>query len=253
VTTEPGCKRFEQAWLAGEPLNQQARDHLRECPACAALYEMMRRQPVEPLPSELEQRLIETAQRDLAPVKPIAAPYHYALLMLAASAAIASLALFKLGLAGWKNSGAPLRAYLAAWLLAGLGLGAVHIARLMVPGALLCVRPAVLTAVSGVAVLLAAAFYPIRYYDHFVRALATCFAIGMAVAIPTGILVNLVLRRGFVVNRPAASLLAGLFSGFTALVVLFLFCPHLDAGHYLFAHMAVVAASLLLLRASPYK
>jgi hypothetical protein len=52
------------------------------------------------------------------------------------------------------------------------------------------------------------------------------------------------LRRGFVVSRTAAAAVAGLIGGLTGFVVLFVFCPHHDAGHYVLAHVGAVVIAM---------
>ena len=138
------------------------------------------------------------------------------------------------------------RLYLTTGLLTGLGLTSALLARLMIPGELLRARP--VPAVLGLIAFFTAAgtLYPLSMYPGFAHAVAACLTIGSAHAIPAAAVAVWVLRRGFVLSRMHTWLVAGLFSGLTGLAVLFLFCPHLDAGHFLLAHAGMMIICTLL-------
>jgi hypothetical protein len=70
-----------------------------------------------------------------------------------------------------------------------------------------------------------------------------CLVAGLAVAIPTGLAVGLVLRRGFVLDWSAAGIAVGCLSGLAGLGMLELHCANLKAIHVIVWHLAVVITS----------
>jgi len=66
------------------------------------------------------------------------------------------------------------------------------------------------------------------------------------VAIPTGLIAALILRRGFVMERGMAGIAAGTLAGLTGLGMLELHCPNLKAIHVIVWHVAVVIVSGIL-------
>jgi hypothetical protein len=237
------CRDIAKLLAESTPLPAAAAGHLRTCERCRLLA-------ASPAPysgpasidAGLEQRLIDMVTSDLAPVHLLSPPWVYtaALLVLAAVVAAAGVAL--LGMRGWHATSIFQKLYFLTLLTAGIAACAASLSQFMFPGALPRIRSWILGAVALAAVVGGGALYPLLRYDHFARAVATCFTIGMAHAAILCTAAVFILRRGLVLSRRAAAALAGLLGGFTGLTVLFVFCPHLDAGHYLLAHATVVIA-----------
>ena len=131
-----------------------------------------------------------------------------------------------------------MRFYLSTGLLTGLGLTSALLARLMIPGELLRARsvPAIVALIAFF--VAAGALYPAAMYPGFAHAVAACLTIGFAHANPTAAVAAWALRRGFVLSIRRICAIAGLFG----LAVLFVFCPHLDTGHFLLAHAGMMIA-----------
>jgi hypothetical protein len=81
---------------------------------------------------------------------------------------------------------------------------------------------------------------------HFVSAGLACLFTGVLHAIPAGLLVWLLLRRGYAVNGVAAGLAAGVLAGLAGVTMLELHCPNLETFHVLVWHTLVVPVSAAL-------
>lgn len=237
------CRDIAKLLARTEPLPQAAAEHLRTCESCRLLV------GVPPpysgstsIGTELEQRLIAIVSDDLVSVRPLSSPRVYAVTLLAATAVVVACGVAFLGIRGWLATSVTQKLYFAFLLTAGIGICAASLSQLMFPGALPRIRTGLLSALVIAAVLAAGALYPLFGYTHFARAVATCFSIGMGHAAVVSAAAVYILRRGTVLSLHAAAALSGLLGGLTGLSVLFIFCPHLDAGHYLLAHATVVIA-----------
>jgi hypothetical protein len=237
------CRDIAKLLAGSAPLPAAAAEHLRTCERCRLLVG-------SPAPysepaaigADLEQRLIAIVTSDLVAVRPLYSPLVYTAALLAVAAVVVAAGVAVLGVRGWLTTSPFQKLYFVTLLTVGIAAGAVTLSQLMFPGALPRVRAWVLGALAIAGVLGGGALYPLLHYDHFARAVATCFSIGMAHAAILCTAAVFILRRGLVLSRRAAAGLAGLIGGFTGLFVLFVFCPHLDAGHYLLAHATVVIA-----------
>ena len=230
--------------LAGQaPLPAAAVEHIRACERCRLLAG-------SPAPysgptsidAELEKRLVALVTNNLVAARPLSSPRVYAAALLAVAAVVVAAGVALLGVRGWRATSIFQKLYFVIFLTTGMVASAVTLSQRMFPGALPRVRAWVLGTLAIVAALCAGSLYPVLRYDHFARAVATCFTIGMAHAAVLCTAAAFILRRGLVLSRGAAASLAGLLGGLTGLFVLFVFCPHLDAGHYLLAHATVVIA-----------
>jgi hypothetical protein len=237
------CRDITKLLAAHAPLPAAAAEHLRDCGRCRLLVE-------SPAPysgpasidAELEKRLITLVAGDLVAVRPLSSPRVYMTALLAAAAVVAAAGVALLGVRGWLTTSIFQKLYFVTLLTAGIAVCAVTLSQWMFPGALPRVRAWVLCALAIAATLGGGTLYPLLRYDHFGRAAATCFSIGIAHAAVLSAAAVFILRRGLVLSRRAAAGLTGLLGGLTGLLVLFIFCPHLDAGHYLLAHATVVIA-----------
>ena len=237
------CRDIAKLLAESSPFPADAAAHLRTCERCRLLVGSPAPYsgPVS-ISAGLEHRLIAVVTNDLVAVRPLSSPRVYTTALIALTALVIAAGVAVLGVRGWLTTSISQKLYFVTLLTAGIAACAVTLSRLMFPGALPRVRPWVLGALAIAAVLGGGALYPLLHYDHFGRAVATCFTIGMAHAAILCTAAVFILRRGLVLSRRAAAGLAGLLGGLTGLFVLFVFCPHLDAGHYLLAHATVVIA-----------
>jgi hypothetical protein len=235
------CRDISKALALGAGLPSGAPEHLRYCESCRRLVAVSEWIAAEAeLSAEAERKVIGAVTCDLKPVSPLGSPWRYTAMILIAAALVAALGIAVLGTTGWSTNPTLRKVYFTIFLAAGITTSAAMLSRLMIPGALFRIPPAALVVAAMVALLAGGLLYPVARYEHFARAVMACFTIGTLHAVVAGTLCVLVLRRGFVVSRETAALVAGLTGGLTGLVVLFVFCPHLDAGHYLLAHATAV-------------
>ncbi|HZT33095.1 MAG TPA: hypothetical protein VFA33_24625 [Bryobacteraceae bacterium] len=240
------CREISWLLAGGGPLPEDAAQHLAACEACRKLTALGETVVPASLSAELEQRLVTAATQALRPVRPLGPPGRYMAALLGAAAAVAAAGIAVMGTAGWTANGTLTRAYFVTMLATGLAAAAATLSRMMFPGALPRLSPALVMAAALAAVLTGGADFPVRHYAHFGRAAAACFSIGLAHAALAGAAAALVLRRGLVLARGKAAALAGLLGGLAGLSVLFAFCPHLDLGHYLLGHASMTAAATAL-------
>ncbi len=237
------CRDIAKLLAGTEPLPRAAVEHLRTCERCRLLVGTP---PPYSGPTsigtELEQRLIAIVSNDLVSVRPISAPRVYTVTLLAAAAIVVACGVAFLGVRGWLATSVIQKVYFAVVLTAGIGACAASLPQVMFPGVLPRIRTGLLSAFVIAAVVAAGTLYPMLGYSHFARAVATCFSIGMGHAAVVCTAAAYILRRGMVLSLRTTALLSGLLGGLTGLCVLFIFCPHLDAGHYLLAHATVVIA-----------
>jgi hypothetical protein len=237
------CRDIAKLLAESAPLPAAAAAHLRTCERCRLLA-------ASPAPysgpvsitAGLEQRLITLVTNDLVPVRPLSSLRVYTAALLAVAAVVVAAGVAVLGMRGWLTTSIFQKLYFVTLLTAGIAVCAASLSQLIFPGALPRVRAWVLGALAIAAVLGGGALYPLLRYDHFGRGVATCFSIGMGHAAVLCTAAAFIMRRGLVLSRRAAAGLTGLLGGLTGLFVLFVFCPHLDAGHYLLAHATVVIA-----------
>jgi Negative regulator of sigma F len=238
------CDQVARLIDARTPLPEQAREHLRNCPLCAYLAAIPQRG--EELASGVEGRIVAAVTTGLKPVRPLAPAWLYTLAMMAAAAMVAAIGIRMLGSAGWGGDSVAQRSYFAAFLAAGIVVCALNISRLMVPGALL-VLPTRMTLLLAISCLAAGALlYPASYYVHFWRAAAACLSIGLGYAIVACGLTFWIVRRGAFLSGPATISATTLLSALTGVLVLFVFCPHRDLGHFFFGHTTVAVAAAVL-------
>ena len=237
------CRDIAKLLAESTPLPPAAVAHLRTCERCRLLAgSLTPYSGPASISAGLEQRLIAVVTNDLVAVRPLSPPWVYTAALIALVAAVVTAGVIVLGMRGWLTTSIFQKLYFVSLLTAGIAACAVTLSQLMFPGALPRVRAWVLAALAIAAALGGGALYPLLHYNHFARAVATCFTIGMAHAAILCTAAVFILRRGLVLSRRAAAGLAGLLGGLTGLFVLFVFCPHLDAGHYLLAHATVVIA-----------
>jgi hypothetical protein len=199
------------------------------------------------VPTEAERAAIERAKSallsDLRPVHPLAPVWVFTLILTVVFAAFALAAGTSLGLHGIRALDPAQRAIIFSTLLVAGWLAAAACARAM--------RPAAGTRLGVLALALAGGAFPVLFalifrgygLQAFVHEGIPCLVAGMAVAAPTGVVIALILRRGFVMDWTNAGTAAGALAGLTGLAMLELHCQNLKAIHVMVWHVAVVATS----------
>ncbi len=194
-----------------------------------------------------ERAAIDRARRallpDLKPVRSLPPAWVFTLGFIAVFAALACTAAMILGLHGIRALNPEQRALIFPTLLAAAWIAAVACSRAM--------RPASGTELGFLALAFATGAFPALFSlifhgygtAHFVHEGIPCLVAGSAVAIPTGLVIALILRRGFVLKWSAAGIAAGSLAGLSGLAMLELHCPNLKAIHVITWHVAVVALS----------
>jgi hypothetical protein len=124
------------------------------------------------------------------------------------------------------------------------------------PGTLFRISPKALVAwMIGWFALAAPLVYSPRMYPAFGHSALVCLSIGLGFAAVVALAAWLILQRGFVTAPGLAALTVGALAGSSSLAMQFVYCHHLDTGHYAIAHcgsfvLSVVAGGLLLARES---
>lgn len=183
---------------------------------------------------------------DLRRVRPLGSVTRSALLFLIVFALAAMVAGVLLGPHGFHVLSVVDRALIFATLLVVAVVASVASARSM--------RPAAGPERGSEAFLLAAIGFPLlfallfRGYStiHLVHEGIPCLVAGVCVALPTGLLLLLLLRRGSVLDRSEAALACGTLAGLAGLAMLEIHCPNLKAIHVIVWHVAVVVVSAVL-------
>jgi len=199
------------------------------------------------LPPQADLDCVQRAQgallEDLRPAPAMAPIWAFLLLFLLIFAAVAAASAAALGVHGYVVLSNFQRALIFPLLLLVAWMGALSCARAM--------RPAGGATLGGTALLLAAIGLPalfstlLQNYSllHFVAEGVPCLVAGLCVALPTGILLAFLLRRGYVLDWSRAGTAAGTLAGLTGLFMLELHCPNLKAIHVMVWHVAVVVCS----------
>jgi hypothetical protein len=196
------------------------------------------------VPHSLNPAVIERAKavlpERLAPVRPLAPAWMFTSVLFAAFAAVSVICALLLGLRGLHALNGIQLTVIFPVLVAGAGIAAVASAREMRPAGGKRIGRFAL-AVSTLALLGAFALL-LRDYDtqKFVSEGVPCLVAGLACAIPAAIVIWLFLRRGFVLDLPAAGLAAGTLAGLAGIAMLEMHCAILKAPHVMFWHVAVV-------------
>jgi hypothetical protein len=221
------------------PLPMEALEHLQSCAECSVTALFARAVSPYTLSPDLIQRLSRSVVADLLPIRPLRSDWTHSSFIAAVAAMIIAAGVTVLGHHGWSMSDASQRLLVGPTIGLGLLVTSVLAVRLMTPGRHLRLRPEVALGVVMSLLMAYGALYPSAMYRQFGNAVAACFLIGLAHALPMFLVIVWILRRGYVTAQSWAAALAGQVAGLTGLAVLFIFCPHLDAGHYLAAHVGM--------------
>jgi hypothetical protein len=220
-------------------------EHCRGCERCRSVLELLRANTTPtPISDRLQSQVEQTVLRTLKPVASLPPASTFVFLF---------LSIFALGtVAGISLMGAPATRAMSVWQLLGvgtvLGAGAVllslSLSRLMTPGSYHRIRPESLTALLAGACLLAyAGLFPWAMDGSFLPNGFRCVSAGLALAVPPGVCVWLLMRRGAVLSAGLAGATVGLFAGLLGALVLHFGCVILQAPHLVLWHGAVPVAS----------
>ncbi len=230
---------------SGAPVPPEAAGHIAECDRCRPLARALAERPDAPAPSPERLRRIEDALlADLKPVKPLLPPAALSLGLIGVLLVVVAGGVAVLGIDGWRALSLWRRISVFTGLAAAAGLLAFSLARQVVPGSKLLLRPYLLLAALGAAMFaLPAALFQPRVEATFVATGLVCLGIGIACAIPAAILSRLALRRGAVLDPRRAGATAGALAGLSGLVVLEIICPNLNRNHILVWHLGAALIS----------
>jgi hypothetical protein len=237
------CRDIDDLLITGAELTADARRHVSECAACQLLLASSQSQPVGPPDSEVLARIQGHIGQSLESVQPIAssAVYACAFVLISAVIGVAGAKLF--GLQGWPVLTAPERAVILTVLAGAILLGALGMARDMRPGSP-SVRGWVVFAAAfvGIEAVFVALFHDYSPGD-FVRRGMICLRAGVACAIPAGLLMWLLLRRGYVVAPVSTGIAVGTAAGLAGVTALELHCGLLTVPHVAIWHAGVLVVS----------
>lgn len=189
----------------------------------------------------LLERIAGSINPSLLPVRPLPPTWLLTggLILIAAAVALAGAA--RAGLYGIERLSVFGRILIFPALVLFLWAAAAEFAASMIPGSRRRVPPAVLMAVSCLALMGVFAIVFRDYHTtHFVSAGIACLVAGIAHAIPVAFLSWLLLRRGFALSPIAAGTIAGTLAGLAGVTMLELHCPNFQVLHVLVWHTAVV-------------
>jgi hypothetical protein len=245
------CAEIDRALARWKTLPPEAQEHVRACPRCLALLEVLSEPPPgSELRPELARTIEERIVGNLAAVRPLRPASVYAggfgLIFLAPILAGIGI-LSASGIAGMDT--ATIAIAFTGLAVCG-GLLAVSLAAEMAPGSRRPAPPAVLT--GGILLGLAAilwALFPYQRETGFWLQSGKCFGVGVAFAAPAAALAWRLLRRGAVLFPMTSGAAAGLLAGLAGTAVLEIHCPDRNVAHILVAHwgaaLACAAAGLL--------
>jgi len=210
-------------------------------------------------PQEVDRILAQSAERSLhrdlestvarvksalpfsiAPVRPMPSPLVLGILCLAIFGAVASAGAVAFGMYGLPVLSPMARAVIFPLLITSACIAAVAVIRECRPaGGTRMVGAALLFGTFALLSAFAALFQDYampRFFPEGVK----CLAAGLVCAIPAGVLILLLLRRGLVLDWRAAGMAGGTLAGLAGIGMLELHCPILQAPHIMFWHVAVV-------------
>jgi len=198
------------------------------------------------VPAGLLQRIADSVEPSLEPVKPLAAPWVLTLGVVLIGVAVAFVGAARAGFQGVEALSIPARVLIFGALVLLAGVAGAQVVREWIPGSRHVPSGAIL-AVSSAALL---AVFALLFHDyqthHFLWSGLICLVTALLHAIPAALLAWWLLRRGYVVNSVSAGLIAGTFAGLAGLTMLELHCTNFEALHVLMWHTLVVPLSAAL-------
>jgi hypothetical protein len=240
------CREFENfLQRRGESsLAPEAREHLRSCPDCRRLFELLESGPAGEVDPAIVERAKQAIVPSLQPVRPAPSPAVQTVVLVMACAVIAWLGAQLSGFEGFFALSVVERVVIFTSLALFTWMGARVFASEMIPGSGLPIRPGWLLSVVCAAIACEFLFF---FHDYdmggFVPQGIECLVNGLLHAIPVGIVAWIVLRRGFAVEPVGAGVAAGILAGLGGVGLLELHCPNLKVMHQTIWHLAVLPLS----------
>lgn len=226
-------------------LESEAGEHVRTCERCRRLGLLMEATDAA---DEFDPKVLETIGASLLPtlkpVRPIAPTWVWITLFVLLAGAIAVIGASLLGMQGLGAATALQRTVILSAICLGAFAAAVVVAGEMTPGNKRQISAGGVLTGSGVLMLLA---FGLLFRDHgiadFVHSGVPCLATGLCVAGGTALLIALLVRRGFVIDKPSAGMAVGTLAGLAGLCLLELHCGNLSAVHVIVWHVGVLGVS----------
>ncbi|HVN05625.1 MAG TPA: NrsF family protein [Bryobacteraceae bacterium] len=197
--------------------------------------------PVDPA---LLDRVSQSIEPSVQPVRSLPRGRVLAGGMVLLCAAVALAGAARSGFFGFEKLGVLDRVLIFAPIAIFAWLAARGWVSAMIPGSRPGLSPQLLLGAGSLALLavFALIFHDYRT-DHFVAQGVVCLVVGLLHAVPAGIGVWFVLRRGFAVDPVAAGLAAGTLAGLAGVSMLELHCANFQAPHIMVWHTAVIPIS----------
>jgi hypothetical protein len=190
---------------------------------------------------KLMERIATSVTRDLKPVRPLNSAGTTVSSLMVVVLAIAALGATTLGFFGLIRLSPGAIAVIFPALAGLVLLSAAASVNAMTPGSKRPFHPAALMA-AGCGIM--AAIFAVVFRDHslgrFVPQGVACLKAGLLWAVPSAVLIWILLRRGYAVDRAAAGIACGTLAGLTGLAVLEFHCPNFRLWHLVVWHLAVV-------------
>jgi hypothetical protein len=238
------CDEFDALLDLGDPLSRSeaARQHAVVCPRCRALAGALSEARSGALPASALAKAEAAAALNLTPVRSLRSPLIAAAGTLAALACLLVAGVLVLGTHGWAARLPWQRSasYLGAGSVLVLSLAAAL--REREPGLSLA-APWRYAAAALATMLWAGPFvlYEFRPESRFWRHGSLCCCEGLLVGFAAGMVIWLVMRRGYLLSPLRAGWFAGIAAGCLAFIVQETYCPVVDSGHSALWHGGVVA------------
>jgi hypothetical protein len=228
-------------------LEPQPAEHLMHCERCRSLTRLLNEAGDGLHPSESLLRRIQSAiLEDLRPIRPLApAPvllFGCAIIFLSMMA----VGVLMLGLNGWDALSLVQRIVVFVTLATSAVLLAVSMVRQMAPGSKQVFAPAafLVTILPAFMIVIAATFRS-QQESAFLASGVMCMKNGLIYSMPTGFLLWLIVRRGYILYSKLMGAVAGGLAGLAGLSVLEVNCPNLNVFHILLWHGGVAVISSL--------
>ena len=238
------CEDFDALLDLGDPLSRcdDARRHAAGCPRCRALAEALSGAKSEALSSCALARAEAAAVRNLTPVRALSSPLIAATGTLAVLACLVLASVWVFGSDGW--------AARLPWQRGASYLGAGSVLLLSLAVALREREPGFSLAAPwryGVATLATLMWagpfvlYEFQPETRFWKHGSLCCCNGLLVGIAAGVVMWLVMRRGYLLSPLRTGWFAGVAAGCLAFIVQETYCPVVESGHSALWHGGVVA------------
>ena len=243
------CKDVDEILIEGgnrtPQLESVAGEHLNSCERCRSIVRWMERTDST---NDFDRRMLDTIGASLLPalkpVRPLAPNWISISAFVLLACATPVIGASFLGMHGLWAATALQRTVILSAICLGVFAAANVASREMTPGNQRHITAWSVLAGSSVVLLLIFSLLFRNYgTGNFVRSGILCLATGLCFSIGTGLLVGLLLRRGFILDAASGGLSAGTLAGLTGLGLLELHCANLSATHIIVWHLAVLAVS----------